>query len=172
MIQEAISKVVNGEDLNEEEMIVTMTEIMEGKATQAQIGSFITALRIKGETVDEITGAARVMREKAIRIGTGNGLINLDRDDINIDQETIVDTCGTGGDGTNTFNVSTTTAFVVAGAGLKVAKHGNRSVSSCCGSADVIEALGIVSILHQNRLKDASTRWVSVFFLRLFSTGP
>jgi len=143
MIQEAIFKVVNGEDLNEEEMIATMTEIMEGKATQAQIGSFITALRIKGETVDEITGAARVMREKAIRIGTGNGLINLDRDDINIDQETIVDTCGTGGDGTNTFNVSTTTAFVVAGAGLKVAKHGNRSVSSCCGSADVIEALGI-----------------------------
>ena len=143
MIRETLYKVVNRQDLTEEEMVATMTEIMEGKATQAQIGAFITALRMKGETVEEITGAARVMREKALKIGSGNGLVSLDRDDINIDQETIVDTCGTGGDGTNTFNISTTTAFVVAGAGLKVAKHGNRSVSSCCGSADVLEELGI-----------------------------
>ncbi len=143
MIKESLFKVVNREDLTEEEMVETMTEIMEGKATQAQIGAFITALRMKGETIEEITGAARVMREKAVKIGSGNGLVSLDRDDINIDQETIVDTCGTGGDGTNTFNISTTTAFVVAGAGLKVAKHGNRSVSSCCGSADVLEELGI-----------------------------
>ncbi|RLB05722.1 MAG: anthranilate phosphoribosyltransferase [Deltaproteobacteria bacterium] len=143
MIRETLYKVVNRQDLTEEEMVATMTEIMEGKATQAQNGAFITALRMKGETVEEITGAARVMREKALKIGSGNGLVSLDRDDINIDQETIVDTCGTGGDGTNTFNISTTTAFVVAGAGLKVAKHGNRSVSSCCGSADVLEELGI-----------------------------
>ncbi len=143
MIRQSLYKVVNRQDLSEEEMIKTMTEIMEGKATQAQIGAFITALRMKGETVEEITGAARVMREKALKIGSGNGLVSLDRDDINIDQETIVDTCGTGGDGTNTFNISTTTAFVVAGAGLKVAKHGNRSVSSRCGSADVLEELGI-----------------------------
>ncbi|HDM76247.1 MAG TPA: anthranilate phosphoribosyltransferase [Deltaproteobacteria bacterium] len=143
MIRETLYKVVNRQDLTEEEMVATMTEIMEGKATQAQIGAFITALRMKGETVEEITGAARVMREKALKIGSGNGLVSLDRDDINIDQETIVDTCGTGGDGTNTFNISTTTAFVVAGAGLKVAKHGNRSVSSRCGSADVLEELGI-----------------------------
>ncbi len=143
MIRESLYKVVNRQDLSEEEMIKTMTEIMEGKATQAQIGAFITALRMKGETVEEITGAARVMREKALKIGSGNGLVSLDRDDINIDQETIVDTCGTGGDGTNTFNISTITAFVVAGAGLKVAKHGNRSVSSRCGSADVLEELGI-----------------------------
>ncbi len=143
MIRQSLYKVVNRQDLSEKEMIETMTEIMEGKATQAQIGAFITALRMKGETVEEITGAARVMREKALKIGSGNGLVSLDRDDINIDQETIVDTCGTGGDGTNTFNISTTTAFVVAGAGLKVAKHGNRSVSSRCGSADVLEELGI-----------------------------
>ncbi len=143
MIRESLYKVVNRQDLSEEEMVATMTEIMEGKATQAQIGAFITALRMKGETIEEITGAARVMREKAIKIGTGNGLVSIDRDDINIDRETIVDTCGTGGDGTNTFNISTTTAFVVAGSGLKVAKHGNRSVSSCCGSADVLEELGI-----------------------------
>jgi anthranilate phosphoribosyltransferase len=93
--------------------------------------------------VPEITAAAKVMRAKATRIPIGDGLIDLDRDEINVDWETIVDTCGTGGDATATFNVSTTTAFVVAGAGLKVAKHGNRAVSSRCGSADVIEALGI-----------------------------
>jgi anthranilate phosphoribosyltransferase len=98
---------------------------------------------MKGETVTEITAAAKVMRAKATRIPIGDNLVDLDRDEINVDRETIVDTCGTGGDATQTFNVSTTTAFVVAGAGLRVAKHGNRAVSSRCGSADVVEALGI-----------------------------
>ncbi|MFA6610006.1 MAG: anthranilate phosphoribosyltransferase, partial [Candidatus Omnitrophota bacterium] len=112
-------------------------------ATYSQIGSFVTALRMKGETVEEITGAAKVMREKSVHIHTGTKLVDIDRDDINIDKETVVDTCGTGGSGTNTFNISTTVAFVVAGAGLKVAKHGNRSASSQCGSADVLEALGV-----------------------------
>ena len=120
-----------------------MEVIMGGEATEAQIGAFIAALRMKGETVAEITAAAKVMRAKATRIPLGNNLVDLDRDEINVDWETIVDTCGTGGDATSTFNVSTTTAFVVAGAGLRVAKHGNRAVSSRCGSADVIEALGI-----------------------------
>jgi len=142
-MKEAILKVVTGQDLSEAEMTRAMEVIMEGSATEAQIGAFITALRIKGETVDEITAAARVMRAKATRIPIQDGLIDLDRDEINVDWETVVDTCGTGGDATSTFNVSTTTAFVVAGAGLKVAKHGNRAVSSRCGSADVIEALGI-----------------------------
>src|SRR5208337_1991366 len=136
MLKEAIYKVVQGRDLNEAEMSRAMEIIMTGEATEAQIGSFITALRMKGETVAEITAAARVMRTRATRIPISDGLIDLDR-------ETVVDTCGTGGDATSTFNVSTTTAFVVAGAGLKVAKHGNRAVSSRCGSADVIEALGI-----------------------------
>jgi anthranilate phosphoribosyltransferase len=143
MLKEAIYKVVTRQDLTEGEMVRAMEVVMGGEATEAQIGAFTAALRMKGETVAEITAAAKVMRAKATRIPMGNGLVDLDRDEINVDWETIVDTCGTGGDATSTFNVSTTTAFVVAGAGLKVAKHGNRAVSSRCGSADVIEALGI-----------------------------
>lgn len=144
MIKEAIAKAVERQDLTESEMREVMDEITEGRVSQAQIGAFLIALRMKGECVDEITGAARVMRAKSIPIPVGtNSKVSLDRDEINVEDETVVDTCGTGGDGTRTFNVSTTTAFVVAGAGLKVAKHGNRSVSSLCGSADVVEALGI-----------------------------
>ena len=143
MIKKAIARVVEREDLSEGEMIEVMEQIMSGGATQAQIGAFITALRMKGETVDEITGAARVMRERATPIRVGRGLVDIDRDDINIDQETILDVVGTGGDGTNTFNISTTVTFVVSACGVKVAKHGNRSVSSLCGSADVLEKLGV-----------------------------
>jgi len=144
MIKEAIQKVVNKENLSEKEMIEVMTEIMTGEATEAQIASFLTALRMKGETVEEITAAAKVLRQFVTPVKLTKGqLINLDRDDINIDYETIVDTCGTGGDSTKTFNISTATAFVVAGCGVFVAKHGNRSVSSVCGSADVVEQLGI-----------------------------
>ncbi len=143
MIKQAIAKVVKQENLTEKEMEEVMEEIMTGNATPAQIGSFVTALRMKGETVDEITGAARVMRAKAAKMKVNNHLVHIDRDEINVDDETILDTCGTGGDGTNTFNVSTTTAFVAAGAGVKVAKHGNRAVSSRCGSADVLENLGV-----------------------------
>ena len=129
MIKEALTKVVKGEDLTVEESVAVMEEIMTGGASPAQIGAFITALRMKGETAEEITGAARVMREKATKIDAGEG--------------TVIDTCGTGGDETGTFNISTATAFVVAGCGQKVAKHGNRSVSSKCGSADVLGALGV-----------------------------
>jgi len=129
MIKEGIAKAVRGEDLRESEMTAVMTEVMEGAATPAQIAAFMTALRIKGETVEEVTGAARVMRQKATRIDARSSVV--------------VDTCGTGGDGSNTFNISTTAAFVVAAAGLIVAKHGNRAVSSGCGSADVLEALGV-----------------------------
>ena len=143
MIRESISKVVRGEDLTETEMEKATDEIMTGAATPAQIGAFITALRFKGETVDEITGAARTMRARATKICVYNHMVNLDRDEINIENETILDIVGTGGDGTRTFNVSTTTAFVAAGAGIKVAKHGNRAVSSLCGSADVLESLGV-----------------------------
>ena len=116
-----------------EEMTLTMEEITSGLATSAQIASLITALRLKGETVEEITAAARVMRDKAVPIEVARGP----------DAPVLVDTCGTGGDQIHTFNISTATAFVVAGAGVRVAKHGNRSVSSSCGSADVCEALGI-----------------------------
>ncbi len=143
MIKKAIAKVVEREDLTESEMIDVMDQIMSGEATPAQTAAFITALRMKGETVEEITGAARVMRDRATRIQVGRNVLDLDREDINLDLETILDTCGTGGSGTNTFNVSTTTAFLVSACGVRVAKHGNRSVSSACGSADVLEALGV-----------------------------
>ena len=143
MIKKAIAKVVERENLTEPEMIEVMDQIMSGEATPAQTAAFITALRMKGETVEEVTGAARVMRDRATHIRVGRNVLDLDRDDINLDLETILDTCGTGGSGTNTFNVSTTVAFVVSACGVKVAKHGNRSVSSTCGSADVLEALGV-----------------------------
>jgi len=129
MIKEAISKVVAQIDLSEQEAETVMREIMEGVATPAQIASYITALRMKGESVSEICGSARVMREKAVRI--------------RVHDPNVVDTCGTGGDQRHTFNISTTTAFVLAGAGVTVAKHGNRSVSSLCGSADVLKALDV-----------------------------
>ena len=128
MIREAIDTLVSGQSLSMEQAAAVMNEIMGGEATPAQFGAFVTALRLKGETVEEIAGMARVMREKAIPVVVSGPL---------------VDTCGTGGDASGSFNISTTAAFVVAGAGLKVAKHGNRSMSSVCGSADVMEALGI-----------------------------
>ena len=163
-MQEFIYKLVNRQDLTAEEMTQAMETIMTGGATDAQIGAFITAMRMKGETVTEIAAAARVMRAKATRIPVAEPVVDLDRDEINIDRETIVDTVGTGGDATNTFNVSTTTAFVVAGAGVKVAKHGNRAVSSRCGSADVIEALGINLSLTPEQVA-ACIREVGIGFL-------
>ena len=164
MIKKSIAKVVSGEDLTQGEMEETMEEIMTGKATPAQIGSFITALRIKGETVDEITGAAKVMKAKANKIQLNNHLVNIDRDEINVEDETILDTCGTGGDSTNTFNVSTATAFVAAGAGVKVAKHGNRAVSSLCGSADVVKNLGVKLDINHSSV-ESCIREVGIGFL-------
>jgi anthranilate synthase/phosphoribosyltransferase len=129
-IQEAIVKVMERQDLSAAEAEAAMTQIMQGEATPAQIGAFLTALRMKGESVGEITGCAAAMRRSALAVRPRRS-------------GTLVDTCGTGGDGAGTFNISTTAAFVVAGAGQPVAKHGNRSVSSQCGSADVLEALGV-----------------------------
>jgi len=128
-MREFILKLLEREDLSEAEAERAMDIIMSGEATPAQIGAFMTALRMKGETIAEITGCARAMRRKATPVRA--------------QQPLLVDTCGTGGDGAGTFNISTTVAFVVAGAGLPVAKHGNRSVSSSSGSADVLEALGV-----------------------------
>ncbi len=129
MIREAIEKVVKRIDLTEAEMREVFEEIMSGKAESSEIAAFLDALRKKGETVEEITVAAKVMREKALRINVGNN--------------TILDTCGTGGSPISTFNISTTAAFVACGLDVKVAKHGNRSASCQCGSADVLEALGV-----------------------------
>lgn len=128
-IKQALAQLVERIDLSTEEMTHVMRAVMTGAATPAQVGAFLVALRMKGETIDEITGAATVMRELATRV--------------DIDVPYLVDTCGTGGDGANLFNISTASAFVVAAAGGRVAKHGNRSVSSSTGSADVLEQAGI-----------------------------
>jgi len=129
MLKDAIKKLTEREDLTAEQARAAMDEIMSGEAPPAQIAAFLIAMRMKGETVDEITGCVRVMRDKVSRL--------------NPKRRPLVDTCGTGGDGANTFNISTTAAFVVAGAGVAVAKHGNRGVSSACGSADVLKQLGV-----------------------------
>ena len=128
MIKEAIYKLINKEDLTYEEAEAVMEEMMDGTATQAQMGGFLTALRIQGETIDEITAFAKVMREKGVKINP---------------VKEVMDIVGTGGDEVGTFNISTTTAFVAAAGGVPVAKHGNRSVSSKSGAADVLEKLGI-----------------------------
>lgn len=128
-INEAIKKIVENKSLSEKESFDVCLEIMAGSATPSQIGAFLTALRMKGETIEEITGFCRAMRERMIPI---RPLVKF-----------LIDTCGTGGDGMKTFNISTTAAFIAAGAGCFVAKHGNRSVSSLCGSADLISALGL-----------------------------
>lgn len=130
MLKRFIAKVVEGTDLSEAESGEAMDFIMEGQSPPTQIASFLTALRMKGETIQEITGFARTMRAKAVRIRAKDG-------------EYVVDTCGTGGDGKGTFNISTAVAFVAVGGGCTVPKHHNRSVSSQCGSADVLEALGV-----------------------------
>jgi len=128
MIKEAITSLISGRSLTMEEAASVMEEIMQGEVTPAQFGAFVTALRLKGETADEIAGFASVMRTKAIRVMIA---------------DPVIDVVGTGGDNCNTFNISTAAALVAAGAGLKVAKHGNRAMSSQCGSADVLEALGV-----------------------------
>lgn len=148
LITEAIKKVVEREDLTSEEAESVLDQIMTGQCTDAQIASLLTALRMKGETVDELTGFARVMRRKAAPVQPRTLVSALG----GTEREALIDTCGTGGDVSGSFNVSTATAFVVAGAGIRVAKHGNRSVSSQCGSADVVEALGVRIELQANRI--------------------
>ena len=149
-IREAIEKLVNRVSLSEAETSDVMNQIMTGEATPLQVASFLTALRMKGETVEEITGAARVMREKAHRVDVGS--------------KTVLDTCGTGGDQKGTFNISTTSAFVVAGGGVAVAKHGNRSVSSQSGSADVLAALGVKVDAPKERVEECIAK-IGIGFL-------
>lgn len=150
MIRKMIAKVTEGESLTEEETRKVISEIMEGKATSAQIASFLTALRMKGETVEEITGCAKEMLNRA--------------SSFDLSEDVLVDTCGTGGDGSNTFNISTAVAFVVAGVGLVVAKHGNRALSSRCGSADVLEVLGVKLDISLEKLKECLKR-IGIGFL-------
>lgn len=154
MIKESIAHLINGNDLSYAEMSTAMEQIMIGEATDAQISSFLTALSIKGETVEEITAAARVMREKAASIPVKSN-------------QDLIDIVGTGGDMLNTFNISTAASFVVSGTGLRVAKHGNRSASSMCGSADVIEKLGInINISPENVAKCIEEIGIGFLFAR------
>jgi anthranilate phosphoribosyltransferase len=139
MILEAIEKILQKTDLNQEEMASAMGEIMTGNVSTPEIVKFLTALSAKGETIDEITAAARVMSGQSIKISAK--------------KETVLDTCGTGGDKKDTFNISTVSAFVVAGCGVTVAKHGNRAASSCCGSADILEALGVKINLSKEKIE-------------------
>jgi anthranilate phosphoribosyltransferase len=141
MFREKLNKIVQGSDLSETEMSFMINEILSGNTTDSQVGAFMAALATKGETFEELAGAATAMRRKALRI--------------QVSSPAIVDTCGTGGDGLQTFNISTTTAFVVAGCDVTVAKHGNRSVSSKCGSADLLEALGVKLDIHPEIVEEA-----------------
>ncbi len=141
MFRDYLQQIVSGKHLDEKCMADMLSEIFSGQITNAQIGAFMAALATKGETEEELAGAATAMRRKAYRIQCAAG--------------TVVDTCGTGGDGLSTFNISTTTAFVVAGCGVTVAKHGNRSVSSKCGSADVLESLGVRLDLDPELVEEA-----------------
>jgi anthranilate phosphoribosyltransferase len=150
MIQESLKSMIAKKDLGEEEMAGLVGEIMSGKATDAQIGAILAALATKGETYVELVGAARAMRRKATRIQTN--------------ADTVVDTVGTGGDSSGTFNISTTSAFVVAGCGVTVAKHGNRSITSKCGSADLLEALG-VNLQAGPEVVEEAVRQIGIGFL-------
>ena len=157
MIRESIAKLVDNHPLTHEEAHATLREIMDGEATPAQIAAFITALRIRGESPEVIAGSAKAMREHFTAVHAPQGVI--------------VDTCGTGGDGAHTFNISTAAAFVAAGAGAVVAKHGNRGVSSKSGSADVLEALGVHIAVAPERM-EACLRTVGIAFLFAPSLHP
>ena len=150
MFRENLNKIIQKHNLTETEMSQMITDIFSGDITEAQIGAFMAALATKGETFEELAGAAKAMRKKALRIQTSAA--------------TVVDTCGTGGDGAQTFNISTTTAFVVAGCGVTVAKHGNRSISSKCGSADLLEALG-VKLDTDPEIVEEAVREIGIGFL-------
>jgi anthranilate phosphoribosyltransferase len=153
-IRDAIATLLEKRNLDEAHAAACMEELMSGTATDAQIGAFLIALRMKGETVDEITGMARVMRDKCARVDVAGPLL---------------DTCGTGGDASGTFNVSTCAAFVAAGAGARVAKHGNRAMSSKCGSADVLEALGAkIDLTPEQVARCIDTTGVGFMFAQAF----
>ncbi|MDD9267648.1 anthranilate phosphoribosyltransferase [Paenibacillus sp. GCM10023248] len=154
-IQQALGKVIGGSHLSREEARNVMSEIMEGEASPAQIGSLLTALRIKGETLEELTGFAETMRTKAMQV--------------NVLQNNLLDTCGTGGDGAETFNISTTAAIVASAGGIRVAKHGNRAMSSKSGSADVLEALGVkISLTGEQAAKCLDKTGICFMFAQAY----
>lgn len=157
MLKDALARLASGQSLSGDEAFAALGEIMDGAATAAQIAAFVTALRVKGETVEEITGCARAMRQRVVRVDAGDGVV--------------LDTCGTGGDGQGTFNISTLSAIVAAACGVRVAKHGNRAASSKCGSADLLEALG-VKIENPKEKVEKILREVGIAYLHAPSFHP
>ncbi len=171
MIRQFIRKVVNGQDLSEQEMNKAMNEILAGRSTPAQVGAFITALRLKGETVEEVAGAARVMMSRNPRVSVDNNLVSIARDEINVEEETILDTSTKIGNGTRTFNVSTATALVAAGGGARVVKHGFGAVSTQCGSADVLRSLGVkLNLNHSNIEQCVEELGIGFFYAPLYQS--
>jgi anthranilate phosphoribosyltransferase len=172
MITEAIQKIVMGIDLTETEMITAMSAVIDGKVPNSQVAAFVTALRMKGETIEEITGAARAIGSRVVNLQLNNHLINLDRDDINLENETILKVGDTGNNNTRTFNVSTATAFVLAGGGLRIARHGIRSENHYFGSADVLASLGVKLDISSSDV-EGCIRKVGIGFLFIpFLHGP
>ncbi len=171
-MKDYIRKVVGGDELSQDEMTDAMRMMILGAATQAQAGAFLTGLRIKGETVEEITGAIRAIRLNGSPIKSNGGTLAIDRDEINVESETMLSTAAGDNGSTKTFNVSTATAFVAAGAGLKVVRYGTRVSSRLCGSADVLEQLGINLHVQAGDLQRCLDETGMVFFYPPISSGP
>lgn len=169
MIREALAKLADRKDLTEGEMVAAMTEVTRGEATSAQVGAFLMALRLKGVTAGELAGTGRALRAMAPSIRAGAPLVAIDRDEINVDQETMAAFAASGGAGTSTFNVSTATAFAVAACGVRVVRHGLRAVAPVCGSADVLAALWVEPDLTPSAVEDClETVGVGFFYEPLF----
>ena len=172
MIKEAIVRIVQGDDLHEEAMQSLMREILQGQVTAAQLGALVTALRMKGESAAEIVGAAREVRAESLKIELAGSGVNIDRGEINIEDETLMNTCKLGEDCTKTFNVSTATALVVAAGGLEVVKHGYRMDTGFCGSADVLEALGVnLDISRSDAQRSVQETGICFLYAPLFHMG-
>lgn len=172
MIKETIIKAITGEDLDTGEMEKTMDLVLDGKVASSQIGALVTALRMKGETVNEITGAARALRKRAVKLDLDNGLLSLGRDDIHVERETVLATMSSGAGATSTFNISTATMFIASAGGAKMARHGNRPASSYFGAGDVLENLGVnLDVSNADMEKCIAELGIGFIFMPLLS-GP
>jgi anthranilate phosphoribosyltransferase len=172
MIKEVIIKAINGEDLATDEMEKTMRLILDGKVASSQIGALMTALRMKGETADEITGAARALQQRAVKLNLDNGLLSLGRDDIHVEKETVLATMGSGSGATSTFNISTATMFVASAGGVKMARHGNRPASSYFGAGDVLENLGVNLDISNSDMEKCINELGLGFIFKPLLSGP
>jgi anthranilate phosphoribosyltransferase len=172
MIKEAIIKAIGKEDLSQAEMEKTMDLVFDGKVASSQIGAFVTALRMKGETVDEITGAARAIRKRAVKLDLDNGLLSLGRDDIHVERETVLATTGSEAGGTSAFNISTATMFIASAGGVKMARHGNRAASRYFGAGDVLESLGVNLEISNSDMEKCIAELGIGFIFKSLLNGP